>query len=487
MIYILLSTGVGLAVLYLYHVNSAMKRIPEEARKLSPQRWTTDEIKAAYEKNLENPVDVTKSIPAKQSRRYVIVGGAGLVGGWIVQHLLARGESPSAIRILDLLSPTKDVLDLGVAYVKTNISDELQVNVAFEQPWPETVTQLPLTVFHTAAIIRPQDRMKILLFIHNRVNLDGTNNVLNAARNNGASCFISTSSGSIALHRANFWIAPWSKIPRRAVQILSDCVPLPKRHEEFFGNYAVSKFEAEQFVRSADDRSSNFRTGCIRPANGIYGIGSDAAMTITGVYLRRGTSPTWLYNVIQSFVNAENVSIAHLLYEQRLLEQSQPGSTLPNIGGEAFVVTDPNPAISFGDLYTLLCTLSKTPVHFPKIQPVQMLVLSHILEVYSYIQFKYLPWLLPAIKGDLAQIQPSLFSISDVFAIADDSRARKSPEQGGLGYNPPLTTIEAMCKQLLDWNEKADAKKVFVEEKVGPLRVTEEGVDVNVAAPVKKI
>ena len=115
-----------------------------------------------------------------------------------------------------------------------------------------------------------------------------------------------------------------------------------------------------------------------------------------------------------------------------------------------------------------------------------MLAMSHVLELYSYIQIKYLSWLLPAIKGDLAQIQPSLFSISDVFAIADDSRARKSPEQGGLGYNAPLTTIEAICKQLLDWNEKADAKETFVEEKVGPLRVTEVRVDVNVAAPVKK-
>ena len=203
-----------------------------------------------------------------------------------------RGESPSAIRILDLLSPTKEILDLGVVYIKTNITDELQVNTAFEQPWPETVSQLPLSVFHTAAIIRPQDRLKILLSIHTRVNVDGTRNVLNAARQNGASCFISTSSGSVSLHRANFWVAPWSKVPGRAVQILSENAPLPTHHGEFFGNYAVSKVEAEQLVRSADNLSSNFRTGCIRPANGIYGIGSDAAMTITGVYLRRGTSPT---------------------------------------------------------------------------------------------------------------------------------------------------------------------------------------------------
>jgi hypothetical protein len=64
-------------LLYLWHINSAMKRVPEEATKLSPRRWTIEEINAAYKRNLDSPIDVTKSLPPKQSRRYVIVGGTG--------------------------------------------------------------------------------------------------------------------------------------------------------------------------------------------------------------------------------------------------------------------------------------------------------------------------------------------------------------------------------------------------------------------------
>lgn len=67
----------GLGAFYMWRVNSAMKVVPEEAQKLSPHRWTDEEIKAAYKKNLETPIDVTKSLPPKQSRRYVIVGGTG--------------------------------------------------------------------------------------------------------------------------------------------------------------------------------------------------------------------------------------------------------------------------------------------------------------------------------------------------------------------------------------------------------------------------
>jgi hypothetical protein len=85
----------------------------------------------------------------------------------------------------------------------------------------------------------------------------------------------------------------------------------------------------------------------------------------------------------------------------------------------------------------------------------------------------------------LNQIQPSLFFISDVFCVADDTRAKKAPELGGLGYNPPLTTLEGMCKELVDWNSKAG--KANTVEKIGPVAVTENGVDVNLVSPEVKI
>ncbi|KAJ5679084.1 hypothetical protein N7462_007328 [Penicillium macrosclerotiorum] len=474
------------AAIYLYHVNTAMKRVPEAARQSSPRRWTVDEVKAAYDKSLKAPIDIIQSLPPKQSRRYVVVGGSGLVGGWIVSHLLARGEDPASLRVLDLLSPTAEILDQGVEYVKTNIADELDVSAAFEKPWAESVAHLPLTVFHTAATIRPFERQEIYIERCAKVNIGGTKNVLNAARKAGASCFISTSSGSVSLHKPNFWIAPWKKLPEHAMQVMSDDAKLPQHHNEFFGNYAVTKIEAERIVRAADDPSAGFRTGCIRPANGIYGIGSEVSNTLTGLYLRNGGSPTWARPIIQSFVNAENVSIAHLLYEQRLLEQSQPNSTLPNTGGQAFVVTDPNPAISFDDVYTLLTTLATTPIAFPAVQPVPLLLLAYAVEFYVYVQHVYLPWLLPALTGDILQIQPSLFAILDVFCIADDSRARRSPAEGGLGYKAPLTTLDAMCKELVDWNAKALAKKSAPVEPVnGVVKVGEDGVDVQFVAPEK--
>ena len=371
-----------------------------------------------------------------------------------------------------------------MGWIKTDITDELAVTTAFEEPWAANVTNLALTVYDTAAIIRPQDRLKSFLQLSSKVNIDGTRNVLNAARAAGATTFIWTSSGSVALHRPTFWIAPWTTQPKRVVQVISDSTKLPESHYQFFSNYAVTKAEAERLVRAADNPATNFRTGCIRPTNGVYGTGGQANNVITGLYLRNGGSATWARPILQSFVHAENVSIAHLLYEQRLIQQSEPGSQLPNTGGQAFTVSDPNPAIAFDDLYTLLTTLSKTPLSFPEVQPLPLLVMAYFVEMYTFLQFRYLSWL-PRLSGDIGQLQPSLFSIINVHVFADDSRAKLAPEMGGLGYNPPLNTLEGLCRRLVDWNTKAEREGVEVMGKkirLGPVQVSGDGV--NVVAPV---
>ncbi|KAL4933643.1 putative 3-beta hydroxysteroid dehydrogenase/isomerase family protein [Aspergillus undulatus] len=445
---------VAIGIAYLHHVNSAMCRVPDEARKLSPHRWTVDEIKTAYKKAVHDPVDVTKSLPPKQDRRYIVVGGSGLVGTWIIEHLLARGENPAAIRALDLQPPRRGLLDLGITFVSTNIVDKTAVQSAFSQPWSGAVADLPLTVFHNAAVIRPAERHKIFLAFSRKVNVEGTANVLNGAKSAGASCFISTSSGSVCMRCPDYWIAPWTKTPKHLVQVLSDANEPPKEHDQFFGTYAISKSEAEGIVRAADNLESNFRTGCIRPANGVYGVGSETSATLISMYLRMGGAPTWLAHVIQNFVNAENVSIAHLCYEQRLIEHTSSPSTLPNIGGQSFIVTDPNPAVTFGDIYLALTTLATTPIRFPFLPPLPMFMLSYLVEWYVLLRHFYLPWL-PAATGDLNRLQPAVFSISNPHLIIDDSRAREVPEKGGLGYNPPFTSLEGVCKEVAHWNRQA--------------------------------
>jgi nucleoside-diphosphate-sugar epimerase len=138
-------------------------------------------------------------------------------------------------------------------------------------------------------VINPSERAESLLYRCSAVNTNGTINVLNAAKASGADVFIATSSGSVDMRRVGFWIAPWTQWPRRFVQTVGKVdtsAPL-RSHKEYFGNYAVSKAAAEKAVINAN--SPTFKTGCIRPANGIYGNRYDHTL---GTYMSMPKVPT---------------------------------------------------------------------------------------------------------------------------------------------------------------------------------------------------
>ena len=397
------------------------------------------------------------------------------MGGWIVTKLLKRGEDFHRIRLLDLNPPTnhhpvvKESLSKGVQFFKVDITDLVALQAAFAAPWPDvsssssSETDPEITVFHTAANIRFYERHLSFFGRSTRVNVQGTKNVVSAARFIGASVLIYTSSVSVGLRNTRLLLWPWEKEPELFVQVINDDVvekQPPRKHGDFFSNYAASKMEAEKFVRASDKettRSSTgtktlLRTGCIRPGNGIFGPGGDSTC---GAYLIRHTNPSWTFTILQSLCYVENCAVAHLLYEQRLIELLTPGSKYPDIGGEAFCVTDPGPTPTNGDVYTILETLSEGECHFPSFSPTTMLLIAHAIEFYYRIQQSLSAtgwdWLLPKVNGDLINLQPSLFSLVCVHLVVDDSRARLSPEKGGLGYVGAWTTSEGLHKTVQEY------------------------------------
>jgi len=364
---------------------------------------------------------------------------------------LQRGEDPKRIRIVDLRPPTrpdlKQHLLTGVDFAPADITDATSVHAAFTKPWRFNENPEPeITVFTTAAAIRFYERHASLVPLSARVNVLGTRNVIDAARACGASILCATSSGSVGVRNTRFLLAPWEKEPDHFIQVIHDEPKLSlKPHTFYFSNYAYTKLQGEQLVRSADRSNSAknkmLRTGCIRPSNGIYGTHGD---TLCEMYMKRRGCPTWVGDIVQNFVYVENCSLAHLCYEQRLLE-SINGGTNPDIGGQSFIVSDAGPPISYGDAYTALNVLTDGETVFPILSSTGMLILSHIFEYYYVLVFwlKYSPhlplralsYLLPQLRGDIVNLQPSLWSLVNVHLYFDDSRAKAAPKDGGLGYN----------------------------------------------------
>lgn len=423
----------------------------------------------------EKPISIKDQLPPKTGRRYIVVGGGGFLGTWIARQLLERGEDHKRVRLLDLNPPhnyaIKDALLGGVQFIKIDVADPVSLKAGFNAPWDDRhlirdgEPEPEITVFHTAANIRFYERHTMFLDRSTRVNVAGTQNVIDAARSVGATVLIYTSSGSVGVRDTRLLLWPWESEPKHFVQLIDgdDERCIPKRHEDFFSNYAASKWEAEKLVRGADklptgttENGRVLRTGCIRPGNGIFGPGGDF---LCGYYLSKGGVPNWNGNVMQSFSYVENCACAHLCYEQRLIELQSPSQIKknPDIGGQAFYISDPGPIPTYGDVFTVLSTLCDGECHFPSMSPTVMLIFAHLIEGYYILRHTLITstWslsrliahkLLPPVQGDLLTFQPSLFTLTSVHMIFDDSRARLSPEKGGLGFKGAWTTLEGVYK-----------------------------------------
>ncbi|CAH0003132.1 unnamed protein product [Clonostachys byssicola] len=470
-------------LLYSIRINLMFLETPARFRMLAGSRWDRKLLSQTYKELAKNPINYTDQLPPRLNRRYIVTGGAGLVGGHIVLQLLARGTPPESIRVIDIRRPERNDLHSEAAtrvdFIQTDITSLGSVQAAFCKPWNQAVAHLPLTVFHTAAIIVPSARSKLQYEFVESVNVRGTKNVLIEARKAGADIFSSTSSASIAIRPVELFPSPWVSIPKNFAQVLdeSDFYEPLRPHEEFFGNYPASKALAERLVCEANDGDS-FRTGCIRPGNGVYGDPTDNTV---GGPLSKSIMPTisfapskfsfltyllrlrWVPHIVQSFVHGANVAVAHLHHEAVLTTKNCPQA------GRPFVVTDPNPPITYRDLYNVIKFLSLHSFHVVVLPPILILLLSHIIEWYILLPYRYmlLKHILPEIRGDLKYLQPGLFSIC-THLVVSDSEARKPVEEGGLGYRGVLTTLQGMVWEVLEWNrehgsehDKTHARKAY--------------------------
>ena len=278
--------------------------------------------------------------------------------------------------------------------------------------------------------------------------MDGTRNILAAAKESGASCFVATSSGSVGAGVPNYFPLPW-QTGKDVFQFRENADPLGPLEaplETFPICYTWTKAQAEKLVREAT--SDSCPTGIIRPTNGVYGTGIDQSSSLTWDYLRRGGGPTWLNEVVGPFVASQNVSIAHMDLEKALLEKK------PGIAGSAYCITDPNPPIRYKDLYLVLSSLAhpSTPVTFPQVPFLPMYLLSLVFEQYKLFRHNFMPSL-PPLSGDLAYFLPGIFKVCTAHMVFTGTKAEKE-----IDYKGAYTTLDGFCECMVDWNRKAEAK-----------------------------
>ncbi|GAC1321358.1 MAG: UDP-glucose 4-epimerase [Thermoleophilaceae bacterium] len=178
-----------------------------------------------------------------------VTGGAGFIGSNLVDALLERGEEVVALD--DLSTGRREnvagAVASGARLVELDVRDARAVRDLFEEARPEVV-------FHLAAQI---DVRKSAADPANdaRINVEGTINVLEAARASGARRLINTSTGG-------------------AIYGEGQILPAPEDHPVApEAPYGLSKFCAENYCELAH-RMHGFSTVSLRYGN-VYGPRQD--------------------------------------------------------------------------------------------------------------------------------------------------------------------------------------------------------------------
>lgn len=296
--------------------------------------------------------------------RWLVVGGGGWTGSFLVAHLLrisrddAQGEE--LVHVIDICPPKTEMqyLHNGALFHTCDITDAAAVEEAVR-------TINPRVVFHLASMIDLRPYPSELL---EQINVKGTLNILNAIRQaswpeNEPRFFVYTStidvvSGMWGVSNANEDTAYADKNPAN--------------------HYKRTKIMAEKISLASD--CDMLRTVALRPGH-IYGPGDPILSYVLSSNIGLGSASSRM-----SFVYVQNCALAHILAALMLIKEVEGNADGQQIRGNAFFITDFDE--NFSDLYNLCGGRAcRVKCHIPWWLVLIIVILSEWIDCISHCFF----------------------------------------------------------------------------------------------------
>jgi sterol-4alpha-carboxylate 3-dehydrogenase (decarboxylating) len=126
------------------------------------------------------------SISAQSLGKIVVVGGCGFLGSHIV-NLLVERHPQTSVEVLDLRTNSNRNLSPTVSYHDGDITDVEGMKTLFQKLKPDGVIHTASPHFHLPPAV------------HDKVNVEGTKNLVKAAQEAAVKAFVYTSSASVVL------------------------------------------------------------------------------------------------------------------------------------------------------------------------------------------------------------------------------------------------------------------------------------------------
>jgi len=327
----------------------------------------------------------------------LVTGGGGFLGRYIVEELLARGDS---VRVLGR-SRYPALERRGVETVQADIREEAAVVKALEAID---------VVFHVAALPDLWGKWEDLYSI----NVNGTRNVLHACRIQGVSRLVYTSTPSVVFDQTDLCA-------------VDEAYPYPDR---YICHYPATKAIAERLVLKAHTKG-DLLTVALRP-HLVWGPGD--RHLIPRVVERAKARQLYIVGDGSNRVDityVENAAAAHILAADHL----KPGSP---VAGQAYFVSQGEPVVLWDFINQLLEKLE-----IPKITKAVSYraawAIGAILELlYGVLPLRGEPRMTRFLAAQLAR--------SHYFDI---TKARRD-----LGYSPRVSTAEGLERLVREFRKR---------------------------------
>ncbi|PSS18512.1 hypothetical protein M430DRAFT_102107 [Amorphotheca resinae ATCC 22711] len=354
----------------------------------------------------------------------LVVGGCGFLGHNIILELSQNNPS-SSISVLDLRTDAN--LHPSVSYYSADITQKTQVEAVFAKVKPKTV-------FHT---VSPHPLQRDHQLLH-KVNVVGTQNLVECAQQAGTTAFVYTSSTSVIHDHYSPLCDVTESLP---------VLFYPQQPE----HYSHTKALAEKLVLDAN-RVSGMLTVAIRPTT-IYGEGD---LLITANLCRNSYMGRAKYQLgngknLMDVTYVRNVAFAQFLAAQALIKASSTLSALPEtqrVEGEAFFVRN-SERYPFWEINRIAARIAGYPVQKEDVRAIPL----WLVMVFAFLS-EWLLWAFTFGKREplLTTRVVRLITIERTFCI------NKIEER--LGYRARFTTEEGL-ERAVGWY----MREVYAKEK----------------------
>ena len=252
----------------------------------------------------------------------LVTGGNGFVGQHLARALLARGD---AVRVLDVAATSAVE---GVDYRRVDITDVDAVRREVEGAD---------VIFHNASVVHTAQNRQDFVW---KVNLGGTQTLMDAAKEHGVGRFVYVSSGSVVYEG-------------RDIENGDESLPYSSISQ---APYADSKIAAEKDVLARD--GDGIRTTAIRP-HVVFGPGDSRFLPAV---LEKAESGMLRFSVGRGTWLSDYTYVDNLIDALLLADEKLGGEAIA--GGQAYFVTNGEPLPFWAFIEKVLARLGYPPIKY---------------------------------------------------------------------------------------------------------------------------